>query len=103
MAILIDRWERRDNADRNALGTAALDLCRAVRAAEGTRSARFYWNGPDAIALLWDAESAEVFDRPPTQPAARAVFALADLARNTGSERWSEPGRAQETYRLAGR
>ncbi len=103
MAIQITRWERRDNADRNALGQAALDACRASRGIEGTRSCRFYWTSTDGIAMLWDAESAEVFDQPGTADQARAVFALADLARAVDMERWADPRTGQDVYRRAGR
>jgi hypothetical protein len=34
---------------------------------------------------------------------AKAVFAMADLARPVMSERWTEPGQGEEVYRRAGR
>lgn len=101
MAIQITRWERRDNADRDALGHAALNHCRAVRATEGMRSARFYWANTDTIAVLADAESQEVFDRPPTPDGAKAAFALSDLARPVGMERWMEPGAGEQAFRMS--
>jgi hypothetical protein len=103
MAIQITRWERRDNADRNALGNAALDTCRASRGVEGTRSCRFYWSSTDGIVILWEAESAQTFDQPPAADQARAAFALADLSRPVGMERWADPRTGQEAYRLSGR
>ncbi len=103
MAIMVIHWERRDNADRGALGSAALDFCRASRTVEGMRDCRFYWANADTVVVQADAESTEVFYRPTTPPVARALFALADLARQTSDERWMEPGMGQETYRAAGR
>lgn len=103
MAIQVGHWERRDSADREALARAALDLCRANRAAKGMRGSRFYWMGADTIVIQSDAESFEVFDKPASPETARAVFVLADLARPAGGERWSEPRLGEEIYRLAGR
>ena len=103
MAIQIGHWERRDGADREKLAMAALDLCRANRAVDGMRSVRFYWTGPDNIVLQSDAESFEVFDRPFGADSARAAFALSDLARATGSERWTDPRAGENVYRTAGR
>jgi hypothetical protein len=67
------------------------------------RSARFYWTNADTVALMFDAESAEVFDRQPSGDQARTGFALADLARNVGIERWMDAGAGEQTYRTAGR
>ncbi len=103
MAIQIGHWERRDGADREALGRAALDYCRATRAVDGMRNSRFYWAGTDSIVIQSDAESFEVFDRPASAASAKAVFAMADLARPVMSERWTEPGQGEEVYRRAGR
>lgn len=102
MAIQLTRWERRDGADRNELGSAALEVCRASRRAEGAQSCRFYWSSTDGIAILWEAESAQVFDRPATADQARAMFALSDLAHPSGMERWADPRAGREAYQLAG-
>lgn len=102
MAIQISRFERRDSADRDAMARAALDVCRAGRASEGARSARFFWTNTDSVAFTFDAESAEVFDRP-TPELVRAWFALTDLARETGFERWGDAGDGERAYRAAGR
>ncbi len=102
MAIQLTRWERRDNADRNALGNAALEACRASRRVEGTQSCRFYWSSTDGIAILWEAESPLVFDQPPTADQARAIFQLDDLAHPLAMERWADPRTGQDAYRLAG-
>ncbi len=103
MAIQIGHWERRDGANREAMARAALDLCRASRAIDGIRGSRFYWQGADTIVIQSDAESFEVFDKPANAASAKAVFTMADLARQVGGERWSEPRSGEEVYRLAGR
>jgi hypothetical protein len=102
MPFAISHWERRDSTDRVALANAALDVCRANKAVEGSRGCRFYWGG-DAVVLVWEAEDTRVFDTPLSPERARANFTLTDLARNVGSERWMEPRVGEESYRLAGR
>lgn len=103
MAIEVSHWSRRDDADRNALGKMALELCRAIRERDGVSDSRFYWAGPDTIVLQTTADSAEVFGRPPEGPVAGAFFALADLAHQTRYEQWMDPRVGQETYESAGR
>ena len=107
MPIQFQVWERRDSADRNALGNAALDLCRANRAIEGIRSNRFYWSGADAVVFLTDGETAALNDLGDnakiTADQARAIFTLSDLAKATLSMRLAEPRAGEETYRRAGR
>ena len=107
MAIQLQVWERRDSADRNALGNAALDLCRASRATEGIRSSRFYWNGADAVVFLTDGETAALDaladGAKVSADQARALFTLSDLAKATLSMRLAEPRAGEETYRRAGR
>ena len=103
MALRATYWERRDTADRNALGNAAYDYCRTSRGVKGIRSCRFYWTSADTIVILADAESAEVFDRPGTPELGKAAFVLSDLARSVRDERWIEPREGVEAYRQAGR
>jgi hypothetical protein len=103
MAMQVTYWERRDQADRDAVGRAALVYCRAARGQEGVREARFYWLGPDTLVVAEDVESLDVPSTSVTPDQARALFALADLARRTGQERWQDPGRGEAFYRLAGR
>ena len=103
MALQVSWWERRDHADRDALGRAALAHCRALRAGEGMRSARFYWLGPDALVLVEDVESLDIPSEAMAADQAQTFFALADLARQTRAERWQDPGRGEAFYRLADR
>ena len=103
MALEVSWWERRDPADRDALGRAALAHCRALRQTAGMRSARFYWLGPDTLVLVEDVESLDVPSEAMGTDQARTLFALADLARQTRYERWQDPGSGEAFYRLAGR
>lgn len=99
MAIQYSRWERRDNAGRDALGHAALALCRAIRS--DTSRARFYWASADEIVILAEAPETRDFFADPTPQGASAAFALSDLAHRTDYQLWAEAGRGEQTYRLA--
>ena len=101
MAMLVNYWQRRDSADRDAFARAAVNYCRAVRAHEGVRGSRYYWFHPDTVVQLTDGESLEVFDQPPTAEQAKALFALDDLARMIRTERWADARQGEETYRMA--
>jgi hypothetical protein len=103
MAIIVGRWERRDGADLDAFGSAALAYCQAIRARDGVRTSRFFWTSPDQIVVQTEADSQQVFDQPPDATAAKALFALSDLARTSDTERWMDPRDGQRAYRSAGR
>ena len=100
MAMQVSWWERRDQADRDALGRAALEHCRALRASEGVQRARFYWLGPDSVVLVEEVESLDVPAEGMAVEPARTLFALADLAQRTHYERWQDPSRGEAFYRL---
>ena len=53
MTLFVSKLQRRDAADRDALGRAIPNACRADKAIEGVRSTRFYWVNPDEVALPW--------------------------------------------------
>jgi len=101
MDIGILRWDRRDGADRDQLGKAALAFCRAMRSSDGVHSARFYWANPDTVVVLTEADSSEVLYRQASPDLARATFALADLARQTGTESLFDARVAEATFRAA--
>lgn len=89
----VGKFERYPSADRTALALAALEWCRAAREHDGVNDSRFYWVDPNEIVVVTDAEpgswgpgsGAELSAR-----AAKAVFALADLARSTSTETWAD-------------
>ncbi len=103
MAIIVNHWQRRDNTSIEAFGNAAYEVCRASRANQEIRRARFYWVNADTIVIQSEADSFEVLDRQGTPEFGKAIFALSDLARAVSTERWQEPRAATEIYRRAGR
>ena len=96
------RWERRDGADREQLGAAAFNLCRASRH-QGSRSCRFFWVNADTIVIVTEVDDPHLFDDEPKPELAQAMFALSDLARQTHTERWIDPRDGEANYRTAGR
>lgn len=103
MAVMLTKWERRDGTDREAFGNAAFALCRAQRARPGVTRCRFFWTNSDEVAVLAEAESAQVFGEAPHPEMTSALFGLADIARQTATERWIDPRDGMAAYRAAGR
>jgi hypothetical protein len=101
MAVGIQRWERRGDADRNDFALAALAYCKAVRSQDGVDDARFYWTGVDSLAVLSHLSEPEAWSRPLTGGAAKATFALADLGRQTGTELWLDAADGQAAWESA--
>jgi hypothetical protein len=98
------KYERFSGADRNELALAALEFCAAVRESDAVNRSRFYWIDPNEIAILVDAEQGGWGAWSTTQPSRReavAMFALADLSRNTVNEVWGDAKAGQETFNLA--
>ena len=103
MAVMLSKFQRRDTADRVALGTAAFELCKQQRAVPGVTASRFFWTSADDIAILAEAESPLAFDEPMKPELATAVFRLADLALQTANERWTDPREGVSVHTRAGR
>ena len=103
MAIIVNHWQRRDSTNIESFGNAAYEVCRASRANQEIRRARFYWLNADTIVIQSEADSFEALDRQGTPEFGKAIFALSDLARAVSTERWQEPRDATEAYRRAGR
>ncbi len=102
MAAKVDHYDRRDGADREALGRAALTYCRVIRAQPGITNSNFYWSSADAVAVVTFGESAAALEPGPKPEMAKAVFGLADVARRTGSEHWTEARDGEAAYRMRG-
>ena len=103
MPLHVAKYERRDSADRNDLGLAALEACRGARETAGVISSRFYWINPDEIAIITDAEPGawgQGSGNTPQPRAMKALFALADLAKNTSLEVWADARSGEETYKI---
>lgn len=101
MAVGIQRWERRDSADRNEFGLAALAYCKAVRSQDGVEDAKYYWTGIDSLAVLATLAKPEAWSRPLTGGAAKATFNLADLGHQTGTELWLDARDGQAAWEAA--
>jgi len=105
MPLHVSRFERYSDADRDQLGVAALEWCRSARESEGVTSCRYYWIDPNQIAIVTDAEPGAWGPGAAPQPNARyvkAMFSLADLARNTSSETWADARAGSDVRQLAG-
>ena len=104
MTLHVAKYERRDSADRNQLGVAALEACRAARENPGVLSSLYYWINTDEIAIITDAEPGawgQGSGNTPTPRSLKALFALADLAKNTSSETWIDARGGSETYKAS--
>jgi len=101
MAIGIQRWERRDGADRQEFALAALSYCRAMRDQDGVTDAKFYWTGVDQLAVLANLQEPAAWTKPLTGGAAGSTFVLADLARQVGTELWMDARAAQTAWESA--
>jgi hypothetical protein len=104
MPLHVAKYERRDHTDRTDLALAALEACRSARATAGVNSSRFYWVNPDEIAIVTDAEPGAWGQGSGNQPGSRAMkamFELADLARNTSVETWADARSGEETFKIS--
>ena len=104
MPLHVNKYERRDNADRNELGLAALEACRAAKDNPGVTNSLFYWINPDEIAITTDAEPGAWgpgSGNALTSRNAKAMFALADLAKSTSSETWADARAGSETHKVS--
>jgi hypothetical protein len=104
MPLFVSKWERRDGADRDALGRAALNLCRWARSQEGVRDARFYWAGTDTVAFVTTVEPGGRWGigsgNPPTPDGSKVQFALSDLARVVANEAWADAATGEQSFRM---
>ena len=104
MPLHIQKWERREGVDRDAFARAALGVCRHARSLDGVRDARFYWANADTIGLAVNAEPGAWGPNTviqPTPDAAKALFGLSDLSRQTASEVWGEAGIGEQAFRMS--
>lgn len=102
MPLLYQRFQLKPGADRAKFGDLVLEACRATRANEGVRSARYYWANPNSVVVLIDYEhSRNVFGGTPTPEGARRNFAAFDMADQTAWELWGEARAGTEAYERA--
>ena len=106
MHVSYSRWERRDTTSREELGQAAIRLCRAQRTANAkVQAARYFWvDAGNTIVVLVEGEPGFAdFNPEPEAELARAQFALSDVARQVGSELWTDPRLGLDLFDRAGR
>jgi len=100
--LIIETYERRDIADRNELALAALQLCRTLRAQDSVKSAKFYWEDWDRLAVVTERDTWNM-DGNPIPEAAKASSGLANLAQRVEFRLLAEAAIGQQAYERADR
>ncbi len=93
----ISKWERHSNGTRDALGTAAFNLCKNAKSQEGVHSAKFYWPNPNIIAIIIEAETGSWgMQKEPDGSTMKAFFDLSDVAKCVMDEIWVDASLGQK-------
>ena len=93
----ISKWERHSNGTRDALGTAAFNLCKNAKYQEGVHSAKFYWPNPNIIAIIIEAETGSWgMQKEPDGSTMKAFFDLSDVAKCVMDETWVDASLGQK-------
>jgi hypothetical protein len=93
----ISKWERHSNGTRDALGTAAFNLCKNAKSQEGVHSAKFYWPNPNIIAIIIEAETGSWgMQIEPDGSTMKAFFDLSDVAKCVMDETWVDASLGQK-------
>ena len=93
----ISKWERHSNGTRDALGTAAFNLCKNAKSQEGVHSAKFYWPNPNIIAIIIEAETGSWgMQKEPDGSTMKAFFDLSDVAKCVMDEPWVDASLGQK-------
>ena len=93
----ISKWERHSNGTRDALGTAAFNLCKNAKSQEGVHSAKFYWPNPNIIAIIIEAETGSWgMQKEPDGATMTAFFDLSDVAKCVMDETWKNASLGQK-------
>ena len=93
----ISKWERHSNGTRDALGTAAFNLCKNAKSQEGVYSAKFYWPNPNIIAIIIEAETGSWgMQKEPDGSTMKAFFDLSDVAKCVMDETWVDASLGQK-------
>jgi hypothetical protein len=109
MPALVVRARKHPAADRVKFAEATFAFCRSTRAFDGVES-RFYWTGPNSVAIHFQSPGAESLNRIRNCTSEKLVpeveatrFALCDLADVDNGEWWYEANAGDDVYRAAGR
>ncbi len=103
LMLHISKWERQENASRDKLGTAALNLCKVAKSTDGVHSAKFYWPNPNMVAFVVEAETGSWgIGAEPTGEAMKAFFDLGDAASCVMDETWVDASLGQKRSDRAG-
>lgn len=105
MPVSIYKFERNPGVDRNAFAMAALNLCRAVKAANPkVQSHRFYWVDANTIGFVVQGQNGfNDYNPNPDPNVAKAQFALADMANMTNIGLWADAGVGERSWEIAGK
>ena len=93
----IIKLETHSNGTRDALGTAAFNLCKNAKSQEGVHSAKFYWPNPNIIAIIIEAETGSWgMQKEPDGSTMKAFFDLSDVAKCVMDETWVDASLGQK-------
>jgi hypothetical protein len=101
--MMVSKWERRDAATREQIGSAAFNACREFRDHPSVTSSRYYWATPDQIVIANGSDDLSAYWSQGSASMGAALFALADVATQVSSEQWIDAGTGQKNYEDAGR
>lgn len=101
--MIVSKWERRDGATREQLGSAAFQACKEFRSHPSVTSSRYYWSTPDQIVIANGSDDLSAYWSQPSSSMGAALFGLADVAAQTSNEQWIDAGTGQKNYEDAGR
>ena len=101
--MIVSKWDRRDGATREQLGTAALQACREFRGHPSVTSSRYYWSTPDQVVIANASDDLSAYWSQPSSSMGAALFSLAEVAAQISSEQWIDAGTGQKNYEDAGR
>ncbi len=109
MPMFMERWERRDGTDRNAMAQAALNRTRSLSELATSARVRFYWEDWDILMIVLEDPDIGDFRKvlgpleKPNPTVAGPAFALADLARRIDYFQGVEPAAGARAFEAAGR
>ena len=101
--MIVSKWDRRDAATREQLGSAALRACREFKEHPSVIASRYYWSTPDQVVIANASDDLAAYWSPTSASLGGAIFDLADVAVQASNEQWIDAGTGQRNYEEAGR